>query len=1243
MAEEFKIALGVELTGDSFDGVKADLQNLTKNQHTINVTLNTNQVQTQINNIRTQLLDLQRINLNLGNNGGQRRGAVDEINRAYRELQSIQKRISNKTAKINTLNFSEDLYQIDTLRNQIVELGQEYNRLFSQFGNQLSNTQFDNLTREMDVLREKLEEIQAKLRDTVSNGLNTGKFEGQLISLQTAFNKLGASDEGVVESIQRVQTALNALTTANLSGDVNQLIEAYGRFNQALATANTSLNRFKQTQDSITRLRKTQSDNSFLDASKNLFSQEIEIWTKENIVAAKHFSQEIESIQERLQSCDKIQLDGLKKEFKQLQNEAKISNKGINGIVDDLINQFSDIGNIVSASEIIMYSFQAIKDGIIAVKDLDTSLIDLKKTTEASAKELDNFYYEANDIAKKYGATTQEIIQSAADWSRLGFSLDDSKLMSQYSSMLKSISSDLNIDEATNGLVSIMKAYGIEAEDALDGIVSKINIVGNEFATSNGEIVTGLQNSAAAMAVMGTSLEETIALFTAAQEITQDASKVGNALRSMSMRIRGYDEETGEMSDTLSNITGEVIDLTKVASKPEGISLFTDETQTEYKSIYTYLQEISEIYDELGAKEQQELMEKLFGKNRASVGAAILKNFKAAEDSMEAMGRSAGNAQQEMTIITESIEYKLNALKETGTGIAQNIFNREEIGIVIDILTKLLEVIDKITESLGLFGTAFVLGTGISKFVSAFKETKDVGQSLLALLPNLTNGFHSFEMALVDGATKGQAAITGLMSAFSINPLMLKIAAVVAAIAAIAFVIDKLVVTAKEANEAMELDFSEFEEATQKVESLNSELETTRDRIKELEVKGGLTFVEQGELEKLKEAEKLLQLQLKNAEHQEEIKARESANSTVQAYKKNYATEMSGMLTDIYYDQGELNGYNGNYSSSLFYSDTNVSALIAGLRLLNEEQANLEVGSTAWDNCAKKISDVEGRIWDNVDTLTDYQSKLEAIPESLRTEEQNQTLAAIKDNIEYIYKELDPATWKQMKLDDIMSNDTFATARDNLVQMAKDSNNVGVTVDDVKNKYKYLADEIERSEINLEDFVSTINAEAGIIDFDAIRSQLKSGFTAKTRQDRVGFDRWIGTRDEEDLKILYEISLNTDTAEYTLKDWQEALDYYKSTYSDLDIDLGIESDNISNLKNARNESVSGSGLSQESINNIKTLFSDIEGYDNTTFAEKETFAVGGMGIYGNCPTGTKLKVKYSSDKAKTYGLFIDEE
>ena len=83
------------------------------------------------------------------------------------------------------------------------------------------------------------------------------------------------------------------------------------------------------------------------------------------------------------------------------------------------------------------------------------------------------------------------------------------------------------------------------------------------------------------------------------------------------MRIRGYDEETEQLSEDLVNITGDVIDLTKTASNPDGISLFTDETQEHYKDIGTYLHEISDIWSELDEKSQQTLLEKLFGKNRA--------------------------------------------------------------------------------------------------------------------------------------------------------------------------------------------------------------------------------------------------------------------------------------------------------------------------------------------------------------------------------------------------------------------------------------------------------------------------------------------------------------------------------------------------------------------------------------------------------------------------------------------------
>ena len=97
--------------------------------------------------------------------------------------------------------------------------------------------------------------------------------------------------------------------------------------------------------------------------------------------------------------------------------------------------------------------------------------------------------------------------------------------------MFASISPDMNVEQATDGLVSIMKAFDIDPENVLDGIMSKVNIIGNTAATTNGEIVEMLKRSSSAMKEANNTLEQTIALETAAVEVTRDASSVGNAFK----------------------------------------------------------------------------------------------------------------------------------------------------------------------------------------------------------------------------------------------------------------------------------------------------------------------------------------------------------------------------------------------------------------------------------------------------------------------------------------------------------------------------------------------------------------------------------------------------------------------------------------------------------------------------------------------------------------------------------------
>lgn len=61
----------------------------------------------------------------------------------------------------------------------------------------------------------------------------------------------------------------------------------------------------------------------------------------------------------------------------------------------------------------------AIRSTVTTVTELDTALVDLKKTTSMNTSDLNQFYFDSNKVAKQMGVTTQEIINQASAWSRL--------------------------------------------------------------------------------------------------------------------------------------------------------------------------------------------------------------------------------------------------------------------------------------------------------------------------------------------------------------------------------------------------------------------------------------------------------------------------------------------------------------------------------------------------------------------------------------------------------------------------------------------------------------------------------------------------------------------------------------------------------------------------------------------------------------------------------------------------------
>ena len=353
-----------------------------------------------------------------------------------------------------------------------------------------------------------------------------------------------------------------------------------------------------------------------------------------------------------------------------------------------------------------------VKQAFEVVKQLDYALVDLKKTTSMSSTELERFYYDSNDVAKKMGVTTQEIIDQASAWSRLGYSTKEAATeMAQLSSQFSSISPGMDTDTAQEGLVSIMKAWDIDPDQVKSEIMDNINALGNAMAESNQDIVEGMERSAAALAAVGTDYEDAFAMFSGMQEVLQSAEVAGRALRSISMRIRGYDETTEELSDDLKTVTGDLADLTKTAQHAQGVSIFKDGSTTEFKSLVDYFGEINEIWDEMSQKQQNDFLQKAFGKTQAQAGSALIQNYSAVTKALEVMDKAAGSSDREMETVKESLEYKINALKETWVGTAQDILDRGDLGKIIDALTTVSEAIGSVTSNIGLLKAA-ALGIG---------------------------------------------------------------------------------------------------------------------------------------------------------------------------------------------------------------------------------------------------------------------------------------------------------------------------------------------------------------------------------------------------------------------------------------------------------------------------------------------------------------------------------------------------
>lgn len=124
--------------------------------------------------------------------------------------------------------------------------------------------------------------------------------------------------------------------------------------------------------------------------------------------------------------------------------------------------------------------WQQVRQGVQYVREIDSALTELKKVTDETDATYKKFLGTMSSVAGAVGSTTSELTQSAADWARLGYSIEQAGELAKNTAILMNVSEFNNVNDATEALISSLQAFGYEASNSIE-IVDKLNIVGKYY------------------------------------------------------------------------------------------------------------------------------------------------------------------------------------------------------------------------------------------------------------------------------------------------------------------------------------------------------------------------------------------------------------------------------------------------------------------------------------------------------------------------------------------------------------------------------------------------------------------------------------------------------------------------------------------------------------------------------------------------------------------------------------------
>lgn len=638
----------------------------------------TSQIQKQINQL-SKNINLNISKINLGNNGA---------------LQDIQQQI-NSALKGEKINLE--------IKNNIKEVSSEFDIL----DNKLKNS-FLKQEQYLSQLENRLNKIKERsiTQHTKNENYDNSRDLNSIQNIQNRINEIKAKGNRLSQEEKNIMTQQLVELDAYIKKESSKSAEI-NRSARFLTSQLRSLESLKIRVDNRGGGDKTKQSqlSSELERQINSYKKLIE----ENKILGSVERQRIQKTTNDM----KVQTNELVRYQSQMSN--------ILGRMKDYFIGTSIIG----------FSVGAIKEGFSTIQEVDTALTDFRKVTDLTKNEYSEFVDFANQKAKELSGSTADFIQSTANFIQMGYqNVNEAKRLAEDSQVYMNVG-ELTNEEATKSLITILKSFNLEASKSTE-ILDKTNQVANDFPITVKGLAGGMSRAGSVLKNASNDIDQSIALLTTANTSIQDPIRVSNGLKSIALNLEKVKMKAGKATPKLQDMM-----MTLTHGR---VSLV--QANGEFKSTYQIIKDLGAVWNDgtLKANEKALILQEVAGKHQANVLASLLSNAKDLDKIYEDSKNSAGSAEAENQRFMDSINGRLNALKENTKGIFLDLSNTDFLKNIISGANASVSALRSLIKTFGALPS--IVGLASASMVMFNQKTRNaLNKNNILFFRDMENGF----------------------------------------------------------------------------------------------------------------------------------------------------------------------------------------------------------------------------------------------------------------------------------------------------------------------------------------------------------------------------------------------------------------------------------------------------------------------------------------------------------------------